>query len=482
MEGNPAWRNEGEAGRLRAGSIGPLGLAALAIGITSPAMGLYGQWGPMQVAAGPITPLIYVAALFVTLPTAISYARLNRHFPSAGAASTWLWIAAGPSLGFLTGLAMAAYFAFATIAQPLIFALFFRDLLVLAGAALPDMAAMTAGILISIGIIGWVALRGAETSIRATVMLMIAETFVVVALTLTILGRRWGELSLAPLDPANAAHGLAGFWSAMILGVLGFCGFDVVSTAAEETHAPGRHVPAAILITVIGITVFWALNALVLTHAVPPQTVARLAAQGLTPVTPIAAAYWGGGSLIVVLTALTGILAVLISCVHGTSRIVFALARHGLLPSALGQLSGERRVPRVAMATLLLLATMLCIATLFLVGNGLASFVWWANGLVFFATLTFLAVNLACLFYLRRFPAGDPWWMRGPVIPLLGVAANLYLLYAAFFQSLWSAGGALGRSVVVTCIALLAVQAGAVLLLRRTRPGLFVTAPMMGEA
>ena len=75
---------------LKPGTIGPWGLAALAIGITSPAMGLYALWGPMQVAAGPITPLIFLASMVMTLPTAVSYALLNREAPSAGAACTWL--------------------------------------------------------------------------------------------------------------------------------------------------------------------------------------------------------------------------------------------------------------------------------------------------------------------------------------------------------------------------------------------------------
>src|SRR5436309_15331265 len=92
--------------RLKANTIGPWGLAALAIGITSPAMGLYDLWGPMQVAAGPITPLIFLAAMLLTLPTAISYALLNHHAPSAGSASTWLWNSVSPSIGFLAGLAM----------------------------------------------------------------------------------------------------------------------------------------------------------------------------------------------------------------------------------------------------------------------------------------------------------------------------------------------------------------------------------------
>src|ERR1044071_2734833 len=86
--------------RLKPNTIGPWGLAALAIGITSPAMGLYALWGPMQTAAGPITPLVFLAAMLMTLPTAVSYALLNREAPSTAAASAWVWAAVGPVAGF----------------------------------------------------------------------------------------------------------------------------------------------------------------------------------------------------------------------------------------------------------------------------------------------------------------------------------------------------------------------------------------------
>ena len=84
---------------LKKNAISPLGLAALAIGLTSPAIGLFALWGTMQTATGPITPLIFLAAMLFTLPTGLSYAVLNTRFPSAGAAS-WLWGAISPGWGF----------------------------------------------------------------------------------------------------------------------------------------------------------------------------------------------------------------------------------------------------------------------------------------------------------------------------------------------------------------------------------------------
>ena len=72
--------------RLKANVIGPWGLAALVIGVTSPAIGLFAMWGPIEATAGPVVPLVFLGALAIILPTVLSYASLNRHAPSAGAA------------------------------------------------------------------------------------------------------------------------------------------------------------------------------------------------------------------------------------------------------------------------------------------------------------------------------------------------------------------------------------------------------------
>jgi amino acid transporter len=115
--------------RLKANVIGPWGLAALVIGVTSPAIGLFAMWGPIEATAGPVVPLVFLGALAIILPTVLSYASLNRHAPSAGAAASWLWATVNPTTGLIAGLVMMTYFVMTAITVPLLFALFFRDFL-----------------------------------------------------------------------------------------------------------------------------------------------------------------------------------------------------------------------------------------------------------------------------------------------------------------------------------------------------------------
>jgi len=430
-------------------------------------MGLFGLWAPMQTATGPITPLIFLAAMLLTLPTAISYALLNSRLPSAGAACTWLWKCAGPTVGLQAGLLMTTYFMMAAIAQPLMFALFFRDLLSWLHIEWPALPTLIIGVIVATLPTGWICLRGAGASIKSTLGLMLIESLVVVALSATILivkSSTPGEITLSSFDPRQATHGLSG-------------GFDVVSSAAEEARAPRDYVPKAILLTIIGISLFWTLNAWVLTLSTPIDKVQEYTYGGLTAVTPVAQAYWGWGSLAVILTAFTGLTAVYISSVQGASRIVFALARHGFLPATLMLLSHPRRVPRNAIVAVLASTVMLDIVTIYLLENGLDGFTWWANALVFFATLTFLSVNLSNFLYFIRYAPDEFHWIKNGLVPLTGILLNAYLLYAAFFSSLWSANIRTGKSVVATCLVLLAAQLVAVLFIRSYRPSLVLQPP-----
>jgi len=443
---------DGTVTRLKSGQISPLGLAALAIGIMSPALGLFALWGPMQAAAGPISPLVFLGAAALALPTAISYAVLNREAPSAGAASTWLWRAVSPSIGYLIGLTMTTYFVLAALAQPLMFGLFFRDLLEFLGLPNFGLATLIVAIPVFTLPVMWAAYRGAAASTKVAVTLMTIESAVVVLLSLTILYVKSsvpGAINFTPFLPSAATRGFQGFWTAMLLGILAYCGFDVVSTAAEETHAPREYLPKAILLTIIGITIFWAVNAWAFTLAIPHEKVVEYSSRGLTAVTPMAAQFWGRGNIFIILTAFTGLFAVYITGALGSSRIIFALARHGLLPRRLAELDRTGMVPTNALHAVFGLVIIGDVAAVLILRNGLDAFTWWANAMVFFATLTFAAVNLANIFYFRRFaPAQFSLWPN-LIVPLFGAISTFYVMYETFFVALWNTDFRTGRSVVI---------------------------------
>ena len=459
--------------RLRGGQISPLGLAALALGAMSPALGLYALWAPIQLATGPISPLIYIAAALLALPTAVSYAEINRVMPSAGAASTWLWKVVSPSVGYFIGLGMAAYFLIGALQQPILFGLFFQDLLAFFGISLPAAWLWAIAItVITIPII-WAAARGAGTSTRLAVIMMSLECIVVLALSVTILWVKapdLGEIGLAPLSLQSATGGLPGFWAATILGLLAFAGFDVVSTAAEETAAPAEHVPRAIILTIVGITIFWVFTSWTFTIALPDESLREYSRAGMTAVTPMAGEYWGYGKVLIILSAFSGIAAIYVGLVLGASRIIFAMARHGLLPAPLAALDSVHAVPYRAIRFVFVTVVLLDIASLLVFRNGLEVFTWWAGAMVFFMTLSFAAVNVANLVLFLGERRRDFRLLQNLLIPVLGLCLNGLLLYEAFFHALWQGEWRMQKSIVVACLFLVTVFALAVALVKKFAP------------
>jgi amino acid transporter len=445
-------------GRLKRGAIGPIGLAALAIGILSPALGLYALWPPIQTSAGPIAPLVYICAMLMALPTAISYAVLNAEAPAAGGASTWLWQSVSPSFGYVIGLVMATYFLIGAIAQPLLFGLFAQDLLAFMGYGSGGKPTMIVSVFVATIPIIWMTRKGAETSVKTAVILMCIESMIVVGLSATILFVKLHQhhgINLAPFNPRFGSGGVYGFWNAMIIGVLAYAGFDVVSTAAEEAAAPRKHVPRAILFTMLGVTLFWVVNSWIYTLAAPATMIKTYTAEGMTAVIPMAKLYWGRGNILIVLTAFTGISAIYISSVISSSRVIFALARHRLLPQPLAALHHVYRVPTNAMCLVFAVVVVCGVFTALILGNGIAGFLWWSNAMVFFFTITFMGVNVANIFYFRRVAPHRFKVLHNLVVPSIGLATNFYLIYEAFFISLWSDPSGRGRSTVIFCIGLL---------------------------
>jgi hypothetical protein len=113
------------------------------------------------------------------------------------------------------------------------------------------------------------------------------------------------------------------------------------------------------------------------------------------------------------------------------------------------------------------------LVTLVVLRNGLDAFNWWSFALVFFATLTFMAVNLANAVYFFRFARRDFGFVNNLLVPAVGFLVNAYLLYAAFFLALWSSDLPTGRSVVVGCLLVLVVEIAAVIYMRARSPALF---------
>jgi amino acid transporter len=442
-----------------------LGLVAVTVmgaAMLSPALGVYANWGPIASEVGVAAPLVFLAALFVSLPTAISYALVSRELPSAGSAFTWVTKTTTPRVGTWLGLVMSAFYVMTVAQQPILFGLFWNDLLEFLGFHGTGLMTWAIGAALSTAIVAALTYRGIAASTMSAVVIIAVEAGVLIALSLTIIGHKatHGELSLAPFDPTRVHGGFASFWSAMPLGVLAYVGYDVISTVAEEAKASRKIIPRATIYALLGVTVVWLLSTWALGMSATREEIADYTAMGLSAVTPIASKYWGVGKLAVILTGLSSTIGVYVATVVGAARALFAMGRDGQVAPRFSELHPRFNVPWRAMHFIHLVSTVgIVIIVTALRGRILEAYIWWAGPTVFFALITYAAVNVSNGVYFWRFARDRFNVGLNGVLPVVGACMAVYLTYKSFLLPLWGLPFRNGKSAVVLGLAIVAAAA-----------------------
>ena len=201
--------------------------------------------------------------------------------------------------------------------------------------------AVTAGwprtaLLVSVtGALAWVNVRGIRQSAWVVNALTIGKllpltVFIVVGLAFVEPAR------LVQLPPVT----LNQVSTAALLLIFVYGGFDVVGTPAGEAIDPRRHVPFALVATILSVMTI--------------MTLAQVVAQGVlpdlaphsTPIADAAAVFLGsGGALLVGAGSVMSMTGNNAGQVLSGSRMLFALAEHGELPAFFGRIHPRFRTP-----------------------------------------------------------------------------------------------------------------------------------------
>jgi amino acid transporter len=184
----------------------------------------------------------------------------------------------------------------------------------------------------------WVNVRGIRQSAWMVNALTIGK-LLPLALFI-IVGMLYVEPSrLMPLPPLSF-HQVS---TAALLLIFVYGGYDVVPVPAGEALDPRRHVPFALIATIIVVTIM--------------MTLAQIVAQGVLPnlavhATPIADAaaliLGAGGALAVGVGSVLSMTGNNAGQVLAGSRMLFALAQHGELPALFGRIHTRFRTPAFA--------------------------------------------------------------------------------------------------------------------------------------
>jgi APA family basic amino acid/polyamine antiporter len=219
-----------------------------------------------------------------------------------------------------------------------------------------------------------------------------------------------------------APFGMSGIGTAAGLIFFSYIGFDAVSTTAQEARNPQRDLPIGMMVSLSICTILYIGVAAVLTGMVPWKQVNIEA--------PIARAFLdhnlGWAANIITIGSLAGLTSVMLVMLLGQSRVLYAMAHDGLLPRKFfGDVHPRFRTPWKA--------TILAGIVAAIVGS--ITPIDDIGKMVNIGTL--LAFVIVCISVtvlraqdpdrVRPFRAPLVWPI--PVVPVLGVAFNGYMMY-----------------------------------------------------
>jgi APA family basic amino acid/polyamine antiporter len=420
-------------------TIGPVQMALYGLGSMLGA-GIYGLMGKAAGQVGNAVWLAFVVALVAALLTALSYASLgSRHPRAAGAAYVTQRAYGFPLLSFLVGLALVCSGLTSIATQSQVFA---ANLIALFGLESLPVSWLALGFLL---VLTGIAFRGIRESMWVNVLCTLIEAgglILVVAVGVSY----WGSVDYFE-TPAGLGgdHAFLLVMQGAVLAFFAFIGFEDMYNVAEEVREPERTLPLGLILAIAIAAVLYIAVAITAVSVVPWPELAE--APG--PITEVVAR---AAPLIppVVFTAITLFAVTNTALVNyvTASRLIYGMARQGLLPPALGNVHAGRRTPHLAIAALFLV-----LAPLALLGT-IAEL---AAATVLLLLLVFTVVNGA-LFVLKRRRNEKPGRFEVPLfVPALGAVVCLVLIVVRVSTGDWRAP-ALAGALLLGCLGIYALM------------------------
>ncbi|HST22970.1 MAG TPA: amino acid permease [Blastocatellia bacterium] len=450
-------------------ALGPVQLTLFGIGAIIGA-GIFATIGTAAAGdanrpgAGPALMVSFIITAIVCGFTALCYAEFASMVPISGSAYTYSYATLGEVIAWIIGWDLIIEYAVGNIAVAISWANYFKTLL--AGLKMPSLG------IDGIHIPDWISMdyrtaakivdeQGVQTVYRDAphifgipIIFNILAVLIVAFITLVLI---WGIRESAKFNatmvgikilvltffiivgftyvqPANwhpfNPNGFAGISAGAAIVFFAYIGFDAVSTVAEETKNPQRNLPIGIIASLIICTIFYAVVAAVFTGLISYGDLkTKLATEQAEPLT-MALEHVGqqfGTNLnwaigIVAFGSVIAHTAVLLVFQLGQPRILFSMARDGLLPKAFQKVHPKYRTPHVAtILTGVFVAAFAAVASI--------------DEMVDLTNIgTLFAFILVCagIIVLRVKDPSRPRPFRVPgglVIPILGIVSCLYLIY-----------------------------------------------------
>ncbi|MBP0446556.1 amino acid permease [Roseomonas sp. SSH11] len=417
-------------------SIGPFQLFAYTLGGMLGA-GIYGLVGRAAGNLGNAVWLGFAVAMVAALLTGLSYASLGSRYPRAGGAAYVTQRAFGMRLlTWMVGLTVMASGLTSVATQSRVVAV---NLLSLFPIGVPPLIVALGFLLLVAGVV----FRGIRESMAANVVCTLVE-FLGLVFVILVGIPYWGGVDLLE-TPSPDGITASLILSGAILTFFAFIGFEDTLNVAEECKDARRTVPFGIIGAMLAATVLYMAVAVTAVSVVPFRELAE-APSPLAAVTAVAAPWfpgWGYVAITIFAVANTALLNYVTA-----SRLVFGMARDGLLPAPLARVHPGRRTPHIAIGALLVVLVALVLA---------GDIGQLASATVLLLLAVFTVVNAALLVLQRRPGEARGGFEVPSFVPALGAVVCLTLLGNRVVAGDWRAP-ALAGALLLVILALYALM------------------------
>ena len=379
--------------------------------------GIFGLPSGAAALAGEYSVLVYVFCALLILPIILCFAELGSYFRGTGGPIRYGTLAFGPFIGFQGGwlyyLARLISFSANTVLLTDSIAYFIEG----AGTGTGRIISL-AVICIGLSVIN---VLGSVESIRSMTLFTVIKFAVLILLPLggfILLGSEVIPSFESPIPPAQDLG------AAALLLIYAFVGFEGAVVPAGEAKRPERDMPLGLLLGLAVVAVLYMLIQLVSQAAVPDL------ANSKTPLLDVSASLFGTtGAILLMVGVAASVLANLVSSMFSATRVTYALSLEKSLPRWFGEVHSRYLTPAnsvvffgvaafllAAFGSFTVLAAMTVLSRLFLYG-----------------------MSCAAIPRLRpQFRGEGRFILRGGYsIPILGIAACVWLMLQVSERSIW---------------------------------------------
>jgi amino acid transporter len=379
--------------------------------------GIFGLPSGAAALAGEYSVLVYVFCALLILPIILCFAELGSYFRGTGGPIRYGTLAFGPFIGFQGGwlyyLARLISFSANTVLLTDSIAYFIEG----AGTGTGRIISLS---IICIGL-SVINVLGSVESIRSMTLFTVIKFAVLILLPLggfILLGSEVIPSFDSPIPPS------ADLGAAALLLIYAFVGFEGAVVPAGEAKRPERDMPLGLLLGLAVVAALYIVIQLVSQAAVPDL------ANSKTPLLDVSASLFGPvGAILLMVGVAASVLANLVSSMFSATRVTYALSLEKSLPRWFGEVHSRYLTPANSV-----------------VFFGIAAFLLAAFGsFTVLAAMTVLSrlflygMSCAAIPKLRpQFRGEGRFILRGGyAIPVLGIAACLWLMLQVSERSIW---------------------------------------------